>query len=365
MRNYAMISPLFWIDETGKKLRRAGEGVQLVALYLMTCPAANMLGLYYLALPTLCHEVGKDKEEVSKALKILSDLGFAHYDAESEYVWIPEMARIQIGQTLKVGQRLKAGDKQRVGIERELQQIRSKKLVNLFLERYADDFNLEIETESDRHGGFNGGEDTPSEGVANLAEPLSKPHRRGTNNSAKPIRSKEQEQENYQEQEQEQEFIMKGECEGETNFKNGGSNPRKKPPQKRGPHSSFTKSRTGHPVIDMNQDVISWMEKTGRESGKRWTYSKDKRKNQGPTPGMEAEIQEKDRTDGPFFRPAWLDYLQTDSARTERYPYRNFLEGFWQRRLSELAEAQGAVEHAANMARWKAKAQIGELPEEG
>jgi len=50
MRDFAKVCGQFWIGETGRKLRAAGRDAQTVALYLITCPSANMLGLYYLPL---------------------------------------------------------------------------------------------------------------------------------------------------------------------------------------------------------------------------------------------------------------------------------------------------------------------------
>ena len=48
MRNYATISPQFWLGDTGRKLRKSGPESMVVALYMMTSPHSNMLGLYYL-----------------------------------------------------------------------------------------------------------------------------------------------------------------------------------------------------------------------------------------------------------------------------------------------------------------------------
>jgi hypothetical protein len=58
MRNYAKIAPQFWIGNTGRKLRDAGSEALLVALYLLSSPHANMLGLYYLPRPFIAHETG-------------------------------------------------------------------------------------------------------------------------------------------------------------------------------------------------------------------------------------------------------------------------------------------------------------------
>ena len=98
MREYAKVAPQFWTGTTGKRLRGMGRDVQVVALYLVTCPSANMLGLYYLPLPTLCHEIGMKPEGALKALRRVSEGGFATYDTASEHVWVKEMARFQIGE---------------------------------------------------------------------------------------------------------------------------------------------------------------------------------------------------------------------------------------------------------------------------
>ena len=41
MRDYGMVSPRFWIGETGRKLRKLPDA-QRVAMYLLTAPMADM-----------------------------------------------------------------------------------------------------------------------------------------------------------------------------------------------------------------------------------------------------------------------------------------------------------------------------------
>lgn len=48
MRDYAKISPKFWIGETGREMRELGLPARALAFYLMTSPHSNMLGIYYL-----------------------------------------------------------------------------------------------------------------------------------------------------------------------------------------------------------------------------------------------------------------------------------------------------------------------------
>lgn len=68
MRDYGKVSPHFWIGRTGKELRQAGPESQLVALYLLTSPHANMIGLYYMPLAFLSHETGLTMEGLRRGL---------------------------------------------------------------------------------------------------------------------------------------------------------------------------------------------------------------------------------------------------------------------------------------------------------
>jgi hypothetical protein len=68
-RDFAIVKSSFWTGETGRKLRAAGGDAQRVAMYLITCGSSNMIGLYYLPLPVMCHEIGITLQGASKALR--------------------------------------------------------------------------------------------------------------------------------------------------------------------------------------------------------------------------------------------------------------------------------------------------------
>jgi hypothetical protein len=138
-RNYARVSPRFWSGETGRQLRQLGVDSQLLALYLLTCPSANMNGLYYLPLPIMGHETGIGPDRCLEILADLRGLGFAVYDDNAECVFVVEMARHQIEDTLGVR------DNRRISVLREIERIRST-LVALFVERYGKAFNLDAGT---------------------------------------------------------------------------------------------------------------------------------------------------------------------------------------------------------------------------
>jgi hypothetical protein len=164
MRGYAKISPQLWIGDTGRKLRDAGQEAMLVALYLLSNPHANMLGLYYLPTLFIAHETGLGSEGASKGLRRAIEAGFCTYDESSEMVFIPEMARYQIDDQLV------PTDKRCAGIQREYDGLPNNPFLATFYEKYAKAFHLKTGRDNGR----------PSEGA-----PM-------------PLRSQEQEQEHDQ-----------------------------------------------------------------------------------------------------------------------------------------------------------------------
>ena len=135
MRKYAKVTPAFWTGETGRLLRGDANS-QRVALYLLTCPSANMIGLYYLPLPVLIHEIGLSRQGALKALRRVSEVGFAQYDDVTEHVWVPEMACYQIGKSLK------ADDNRRIAILKKLEEYSKCKYLNDFMDKYGDSYQL-------------------------------------------------------------------------------------------------------------------------------------------------------------------------------------------------------------------------------
>lgn len=132
---YRTISDTFWTGETGRALRGDPEA-QVIALYLATNPHTNQIGLYYLPMPVLLHETGLSAEGASKGLRRAFEGGYATYHEPSEVVWVVEMARFQLGDTLK------AGDNRRTRIIRELETYAKCPLSRDFHDRYAEPFGL-------------------------------------------------------------------------------------------------------------------------------------------------------------------------------------------------------------------------------
>jgi hypothetical protein len=136
MRDYSKTAPTFWTGETGRKIRAAGRDAQVIAFYLFTCPNSNWIGLYYLPLPTLCHEVGISTQGAMKALRSLQDIDYSYYDEGAEIVWVPGTARYQVGESLK------AEDNRIKGIVKDLQQYAKSMFCKDFYDRYAALYHL-------------------------------------------------------------------------------------------------------------------------------------------------------------------------------------------------------------------------------
>ena len=150
MRDYGIVSPRFWIGETGRKLRSMPYA-QRVAMYLLTAPASEMTGVYYCPVATILNDVGlpseslaRDHEGASKAvieaLKALQSLDFCEFDFDSEYVFVKEMARWQIAE------KLKPTDNRVKGIIKTVESM-PEPMRSRFIARYNDDFSLGFEVE--------------------------------------------------------------------------------------------------------------------------------------------------------------------------------------------------------------------------
>ena len=136
MRDYSIVSAKFWIGETGKRLR-GDRDAQLLALYFVTSPHAAMSGLYYCPLTYVSQDIGMPADVVFEKLSLLRSVGFCSYDYDSEVVFVVEMARYQVAEKLELR------DNRRTSIVREIAKLRTP-LVQLFLDRYAEAFRLDV-----------------------------------------------------------------------------------------------------------------------------------------------------------------------------------------------------------------------------
>lgn len=164
MRDYAKAVPKMWHGKTFKALRKHPEGL-VVALYLMTSPSSNMLGLYAQPVLYMAYETGLGEEGARKGLQQCIEAGYCSYDDESEFVWVHEMASYQIASELK------GSDLRCKGIQKDYDALPDNPFLGEFFDRYAEAFHLH---------GRRGGEGA-------------------TQPPCMPLRSQEQEQEQEQE----------------------------------------------------------------------------------------------------------------------------------------------------------------------
>lgn len=168
MRDYAKVSPQFWIGETCRELGARGIEGPYMALYMVTAPTSNMLGLYYLPVAFISTETRLGTEAVQRVLKDCQELGFASYDPVSQFVWVHEMAAWQISEQLH------PKDKQCAGIQKAYDLLPKNPFLGPWFDRYREAFHL----------------------TKRRSENLN--DRRGIEGALKPHRSQEQKQEQEQ-----------------------------------------------------------------------------------------------------------------------------------------------------------------------
>jgi len=150
---YRRIHASFWTGTTGKQIRPTDEFAvddyladlecRIVATYLMTSPHSTMCGIYHLPIGYASIDTGLSQPAVHRALDRLERVGFCVYDRAIEVVWVCEMARYQ------VDGRLQANDKRRLSIQMALQSIEGSPIVDGFIERYRESFDLDLQAFSD------------------------------------------------------------------------------------------------------------------------------------------------------------------------------------------------------------------------
>jgi hypothetical protein len=168
MREYSKIYRHLWVNHPDNKIHQLDNQTRFLAIYLVSNPHVNMIGMYYLPLPIIAHEMRIPLEGALEGLQRLFEVGYATYDDQTEYIWVHDMASEQIDAQLKsTDNRVKA-------INETYRSLPNLPFLSNFYDKYADAFHLEERRVCER--GFK----APS----------------------KPLRSQEQEQKHKQGQEQ-------------------------------------------------------------------------------------------------------------------------------------------------------------------
>lgn len=133
---YQLISPAFWTRGSGTRLRGDAEALA-IAQYLLDCPGAAYIGLFYVALPTIAYHTGLAEDVIRAALGRIAKAGFAKYDEAAGLAWIPNAAELRIGAAMD------PKDKRRGQVRRELAAIDPKhRFARDFLSRYGVGYGL-------------------------------------------------------------------------------------------------------------------------------------------------------------------------------------------------------------------------------
>lgn len=136
MRLYGTLKPTFWTGPTGKELRGHPEA-QIVAMYLVTGPHANMIGLFRCPVHYIAADTGLPFEGASKGLQRLTEVNFCQTDDEHDLIWVFEMARYQIAETLK------PNDNRIKNVASHLAALPKSPLLLGFYDRYEAPFHLQ------------------------------------------------------------------------------------------------------------------------------------------------------------------------------------------------------------------------------
>jgi hypothetical protein len=131
---FSKMYPTFWSGKTGKALRGDAEA-QVIQHYLIDNAHSNMWGLYHLPKAYIIHDTGHSEKVINRALKKLAELSFAYYDEDTEYVFVVEMAHIQVGP-------LKEKDNRIASANKYYQAMPDNPFLGAFYDRYASELSM-------------------------------------------------------------------------------------------------------------------------------------------------------------------------------------------------------------------------------
>lgn len=162
MRDYAKHTHRLYSGTTGRRLRESYQGtpamapIWALAGYLFGCSHANMLGIYRLPVAYIVADLGLTEADVRAALAALVEVDYCRYDAETECVWVVNMAAVQILEAGKPS--LKPTDNRVDGIHKMLANLPPCPWIDAFRVKYATAFHFDPPPQQ--------GDGRPSEGAS-------------------------------------------------------------------------------------------------------------------------------------------------------------------------------------------------------
>jgi hypothetical protein len=146
---YGLLLTTFFSGATGMRLQslgNQGKDALLLGAFLTANDWSNMIGLYEISLGKLARHLPVLKSRnVTRAFAALDAERFAHYDSETEFVWVREMARIRL--RLERGQVIR-NPKVLTGAQNCYQRLP----MNPFLSPFYDRYHVELALKHRRGG---------------------------------------------------------------------------------------------------------------------------------------------------------------------------------------------------------------------
>jgi len=134
---YAKVLASEWGSKISPLLKKHGNDVVLFWYYLRSGPHRKMSGIFSLPAAYVAHDLGVDLARVEELIDILEAEGVLTYDHETEEVYVYDMVKSQVSESLK------PLDKRAIHIEKQIDNVRSGRIVNAFCEQnpwiYGDD----------------------------------------------------------------------------------------------------------------------------------------------------------------------------------------------------------------------------------
>lgn len=130
-RKFAKIRPNIWRT----RLRELSPNAKLLGIYLMTNDRFQMVGIYHLPKVIMGLETSLEEDQLEFSMNELIEDGFCHYDEETMFVWITDMAFSQVAD--------RPNEKQQKGILDELSRLYLEEecdFIQQFLAHYSPKF---------------------------------------------------------------------------------------------------------------------------------------------------------------------------------------------------------------------------------
>jgi hypothetical protein len=144
---YRAVFSTIWTEETGQEWNRLGHQYHKVAFYLLTGPMSNAYGLYYLPLAVAAEQTALTAGQLTKIFEVFDRQQFAHYDAQTQWVWVRNMVRYQLAPN---GSAINPADKRLNGVRRFYDTCIPNNHLGPFFDLYAGELGLPMRREKKR-----------------------------------------------------------------------------------------------------------------------------------------------------------------------------------------------------------------------